>query len=307
MAKTRAVPKVRFGFREKKEARRLIRLALAEDATGRDVTTRALIPARTRVRGAFVAREDGVLCGIPVAALVFAALDPKVAVRPIHPDGARVHAGEPLLEVEGSGRSILTGERVTLNFLQRLSGIATATRRFEDLLAGSRARLLDTRKTIPGWRTLEKYAVRAGGGDNHRAGLADQALVKDNHIRILRAIGGGGAKEWVKAIRARSPGVAVEIEVETLPEFREAVEAGAEIILLDNMPLADVERAARELGARGRPGPLLEASGGIDARTLPEVAATGVDRISAGAITHSAVALDMAFDILEVNGEDIDS
>jgi len=304
MGKTEKVEfQLHFGPSEAEEADRLIRLALDEDIPGDDITTRSLIPPRARIRGKFVFRESGIACGIPVAMELFGRLDRRISLNPLKRDGQAVQAGQGILEVFGPAEPILAGERISLNFLQRLSGIATQTGEWKDRMGGSRALLLDTRKTTPGWRHLEKYAVRAGGGVNHRLSLSDHAMIKDNHIQILRALDRGGPREWVSRIRGRYAGVQVALEVESLEEFREAVEAGADIILLDNMAPGLIARAVGEL--RERPGkrPLLEASGGINAGNLQEFAGTGVDRISVGALTHSAVALDIGFDLMEVQGE----
>jgi nicotinate-nucleotide pyrophosphorylase (carboxylating) len=242
-----------FGRAEEEEAERLIRLALAEDLPEGDVTSEALIPPGARARGAFVPREPGVVCGLPVVVKVFSVLDPRIAARAVAADGSEVKPGERLLTLEGPARAILGGERTALNFLQRLSGIATRTRRYRDLLAGTGAELLDTRKTLPGWRRLEKYAVRAGGGTNHRLSLSDQALVKDNHVRILRALGQGGPREWVAALRIRFPGTPVELEVESLAELEEALGSGVDIVLLDNMTCEEMAAAAREARRRAEP------------------------------------------------------
>ncbi len=293
-----------FGQAEREEASRLIGLALAEDIPGEDITTQSLIPPEVRIRGMFVAREGGIVCGIPVVAELFSRLDGRITLRPLQSDGQMARPRQEILEVTGPARPILTGERTALNFLQRLSGIATMTRSWKSKLSRSGVLLLDTRKTVPGWRHLEKYAVRVGGGVNHRLNLSDQALVKDNHIQILRAIQAGGPKEWVSKIRHRYPGVEVEVEVENLEEFREAVEAGVDMILLDNMSTEEIRVAVSELRKWAGARPLLEASGGMNARRLGEVARTGVDRISVGALTHSAVALDIGFDLLEVPREE---
>ncbi len=289
-----------FGPAEAQEADRLIALALAEDIPAGDVTSEAIIPAGVRVRGGFAARSHGVICGIPVVERLFAKLDAAVGLNARQEDGEEARPGVPFLEVSGPAWAILAGERTALNFLQRLSGIATRAHEWSAALTGSRAALLDTRKTSPGWRRLEKYAVRAGGGSNHRASLSDQALVKDNHVLILRRLGGSKARDWVGAIRRRHPGMIVEVEVDGLEEFREAIESGADIILLDNMKPEAMAQAVRERDDRGGPPPLLEASGGIDAAKLREVARSGVERISSGALTHSAVALDIGFDLSEV-------
>jgi nicotinate-nucleotide pyrophosphorylase (carboxylating) len=289
-----------FGPAEEAEADQLVRLALAEDLPGPDVTSEALIPPGARARGAFVPRGPGVVCGLPVVLKVFSALDARISARALVSDGREVEAGERLLELDGPARGILAGERTALNFIQRLSGIATRTRRFRERLAGTGVELFDTRKTLPGWRHLEKYAVRAGGGTNHRRSLSDQALIKDNHVRILRALGGSGPREWVAALRQRFPGTPVELEVESIDELREALESGADVILLDNMSCGEMAAASREARRRPGPRPALEASGGIGPERLQEVAASGVDRISVGALTHSAPALDIGFDLREV-------
>jgi nicotinate-nucleotide pyrophosphorylase (carboxylating) len=294
---------LKFARSEEEAAERLIRMALAEDLPEGDVTSESLIPPGVSVRAAFVPRQAGVLCGIPVVLKLFTILDPRVRCRPLATDGEEARAGSAFLEVVGPARAILAGERSALNFLGRLSGIATRTRSWLSALKGAGVVLLDTRKTIPGWRLLEKYAVRAGGGANHRFSLSDQALVKDNHRAILKAAGSGGPREWVAAIRKLHPGLPVELEVESLEELREALDSGADILLLDNMPVSVMAQAAREVRARGKTRPLLEASGGIDAARLGEVAASGVDRISSGALTHSAAVLDIGLDFLEVLGE----
>jgi nicotinate-nucleotide pyrophosphorylase (carboxylating) len=300
MERTRARAALGFGTEETADAERLIQKALEEDLPGEDVTTVPLIPERVRVRGGFVARRDGVLCGLPVVERVFALLGPGIELTAHAADGDGVGPGRPFLEVEGPARPVLTAERTALNFLQRLSGIASLTRAFRKALEGTTAALLDTRKTIPGWRSLEKYAVRAGGGENHRRSLSDQALIKDNHVRILRASGKDGPREWVAAIRRCRPALLVELEVESLDELKEGLDSGADILLLDNMSLEEMRKAVELARARKRRRPLLEASGGIDLARVRAVAETGVDRISAGALTHSAAALDIGFDLLEV-------
>lgn len=290
-----------FGPEEEAEADRLIRLALAEDLPGPDITSDPLIPAHATVRGVMVFREEGIVCGIPVVERLLRALDRSIETVLAASDGTRAARGSAVLEMRGPARSVLAAERSALNFLQRLSGIATRTARWVATLRGLSLELLDTRKTIPGWRRLEKYAVRAGGGRNHRVHLSDQALLKDNHVRILRELKLGEPRQWVETIRRAHPGLAVELEVESLAELRAAADCGADILLLDNFPLDGLSQAVAEVRTWPEPRPLLEASGGIDERRLVAVAKTGVDRISSGALTHSAPAHDVAFDLLEVH------
>jgi len=275
------------------EIDRVVQLALAEDLPWGDVTTDNLIPSTARFHGEIRAKSEGVLAGLPVAERVFHALDPSVAVHCRRRDGDEVTPGEVVAVVEGPARAILRGERVALNFLQRLSGVATLTSRYVKAVSGLPCRIVDTRKTTPGLRRLEKYAVRMGGGQNHRFGLSDGVLVKDNHLAVLRAQG-VSLRTALQEMRRRIPhGVRVQVEVETLDEVAEALEAGADALLLDNMPL-DVLREAVKV-ARGRA--ITEASGGITLATVRPVAETGVDLISVGALTHSAPALDLSLDV----------
>jgi nicotinate-nucleotide pyrophosphorylase (carboxylating) len=273
---------------------RLIELALEEDLGLGDATSEATIPADARGRGIFLAKDPLVLAGTAVAARVFEKLG--AACRFDRKDGDRIPKGEVFGEATGSMRALLAAERTSLNFLQRLSGIATGTREAVEALsgAGGRTRLLDTRKTTPGWRRLEKEAVRAGGGVNHRFSLGDGILVKDNHVAAC-----GGVGEAVR--RARSRGNAmlrVEVEVVDLPGLEEALATGADIILLDNMDDATMAEAVRRTGGRA----LLEASGNMTLARLPRVAATGVDFVSMGALTHSARAADISFEIEPTGG-----
>lgn len=270
-----------------------VRRALAEDLPWGDLTTEALIPPEWTARARLVARQAGVVAGLPVAERVFRALDPAVSFRARVAEGARVEPGEVLAEVEGRARALLAGERTALNFLQRLSGIATLTARFVEAVGGTGVRIVDTRKTAPGLRALEKYAVRVGGGHNHRHGLSDGVLIKDNHLALLRRAG-ISLGEAVRRARARVPHtVRVEVEVETLEELEEALQAGADLILLDNMPPDLLREAVRR--ARGRA--VLEASGGIRLETVRAAAEAGVDLISVGALTHSAPALDISLEM----------
>jgi nicotinate-nucleotide pyrophosphorylase (carboxylating) len=279
---------------ENAAARRLIGLALAEDlGSAGDVTSLATIPPDTSGGAAIVARAAGVIAGLPVARLVFEAVDPALAFTPSVKDGTAVEAGAELATVSGAMRSILTAERTALNFLQRLSGVATLTRRYVEA-AGGKTRILDTRKTTPGWRLLEKYAVRMGGGLNHRAGLYDGVLIKDNH---LAALGGGPAAvpRAVAAARQQTPDLPVEVEVDTLEQLDAALACRPDIVLLDNMPPEMLKRCV-ERRDEIAPGVLLEASGGVNLQTIGPIAAAGVDRVSVGALTHSALALDIALD-----------
>ncbi len=267
----------------------LVDRALAEDL-GRagDRTSDAVIPAAAVAIGRIVARRAGRVAGLPMALAVFARLDARLEVRLHAADGDAVAAGTLLAEVRGPARPLLAGERVCLNLLGRLSGIATATRAFVDAVAGSRASIVDTRKTTPGLRALEKYAVRCGGGRNHRFGLDDAILIKDNHVVVA-----GGAGEAVRRARAASGHlVAVEVEITRIDQLEEVIEAGADVVMLDNFALAPL-REAVELAAGRVP---LEASGGVTLETVGAIAATGVDLISVGWITHSAPALDVALD-----------
>ncbi|MCC6187784.1 MAG: carboxylating nicotinate-nucleotide diphosphorylase [Anaerolineales bacterium] len=269
------------------EVEAILRGALAEDLGDGDITTDCTVPPGSRLRGYFVAKAPGVVAGLAVATRALSLVDTGVRVTPAVEDGQAVAAGTRLAEVDGPGRALLSGERVALNCLQRMSGIATLTRRFVDAVAGTRAIILDTRKTAPGLRVLEKWAVRLGGGQNHRAGLYDMVLIKDNHI----AAAGGQIAEAVARVRACDPRRRpIEVEVRTLDELQTVLTLNVDRILLDNMPL-DLLRAAVALAAGRAP---LEASGNISLDNVAAVAATGVDYLSIGALTHSAPALDIS-------------
>jgi nicotinate-nucleotide pyrophosphorylase (carboxylating) len=279
--------------------RRLVELALAEDLDGTgDRTSRATIPPELPGQALFVARAPGVLAGLPAVELVLAAVDPRLTWQPLLEDGRPLQRGDRIARVSGPMASILAAERTALNFLQRLSGVATQTRRYADQIAGLPCRLLDTRKTTPGWRLLEKYAVRMGGGHNHRMGLSDGVLIKDNHLAAL----GGGPGAITRAVRlaraANGPGFPVEVEVDTWDQFEEALAARPDIILLDNMPPELMRRCVVRRNEVTGPAVQLEASGGVTLQTLRAIAETGVDRVSVGALTHSAVALDIGLDYL---------
>lgn len=274
----------------------IVRRALAEDRAGEDLTTLAIVPAGMLGEARIIAKEAGVIAGLPVAAAVFAALDGGVKFFSRLEDGARVEVGSVVAEINGRLRALLSGERVALNFLQHLSGVATATARLAEAIKEYPAKLLDTRKTLPGLRMLEKYAVRMGGGTNHRFSLGDMILIKDNHIAAV----GGVAVAVRQAREAAPPYVRIEVETENEAQVREALAAGADLIMLDNMPPAELRRMVELVAGRAK----LEASGNITLETIAAVAATGVDYISVGAITHSVKALDLS---MEVVGEGMKS
>lgn len=283
-----------FSRSEAAACRQLIDLALAEDlGTSGDLTSLATIPQNARSKSAFVARVPGVVAGLPAAELVLSAYDLGIHFTSVVADGTKVEAGTTLATVSGSLQSILAAERIALNFLQRLSGVATLTRKFVDAVAGTNAKILDTRKTTPGWRLLEKYAVRCGGGMNHRVGLYGGIMIKDNHLAGL----GGDLKRAVETARAYpgNSGLPVEVEVDTLAQLDQALELKVDIVLLDNMNMEQLRAAVARRNAIG-PTVLLEASGGVNLTTVREIAETGVDRISVGALTHSAHALDIGLD-----------
>lgn len=273
--------------------RRAVRAALEEDLGPGDVTSRVVIDPAARAKGAIVARERLVVAGLPIAREIFRQVDPAVAFREACRDGDECPAGETVATVEGPARSILAGERTALNFLQRMSGIATATRRAVALAGGTGVQISATRKTAPMLRPFDKYAVRTGGGTSHRAGLFDAVLIKDNHCRLAGGVGAAvrGARRRLREEASNLPGIAVEAG--TLEEVREALDAGADGILLDNMD-RDALASAIAL-ARGRA--FLEVSGGVREADIPFLAALGVDRISLGSLTHSVRAADLALDV----------
>jgi nicotinate-nucleotide pyrophosphorylase (carboxylating) len=261
-----------------------VRAFLAEDVGDGDVTAEAVVPADARLEASMLSKEEGIVCGLDVVEAVFRELDPDVRFEPLARDGDVVR-GE-VARISGSARALLTGERTALNLLGRLSGVATLTRRYVEAVAGTGAVILDTRKTTPGLRALEKLAVRTGGGTNHRFGLYDAVLIKDNHLRL-----GGGVAASVRC--AQETGLPVEVECETLDDVQAAVDAGADTILLDNMTPAQLRDAVGLIRGRAR----TEASGGITLETIREVAASGVDAISVGALTHSARSLDVSMEV----------
>ncbi|MDD2443944.1 MAG: carboxylating nicotinate-nucleotide diphosphorylase [Desulfotomaculaceae bacterium] len=273
------------------ELQKLIDRCLCEDLGAGDLTTNSTVPAGAVSTGYILAKEAGVVAGLPLAEMIFRRLDPSVEFRAIARDGDRVERGRVLAEIDGKARAVLTGERLALNFLQHLSGIATRTARLVEMVSGEKARIVDTRKTTPGLRMIEKYAVRVGGGHNHRFGLYDAVLIKDNHIKMA-----GGIKKAVLAARLGSPHTArIEVEVEELAGVREALEAGADIIMLDNMDPQTMREAVDLVAGRA----LVEASGGIGEESIRGVAAAGVDLISVGALTHSVRSLDISLDLKE--------
>jgi nicotinate-nucleotide pyrophosphorylase (carboxylating) len=265
----------------------VVATALREDVGDGDLTTDAVVPPAAHASAELLVEEPGVVCGIAAAARVFERLDPAVAVLPLLEDGTRVAGPSAVAQVVGPARAILTGERTALNLLGRLSGVATLTARYVELVTGTRAVILDTRKTTPGLRALERYAVRCGGGQNHRAGLYDRILLKENHLRLA-----GGIAAAVAALGDRG-GVTVEVEAESLEQVVEALGAGVDWILLDNMPPAEVARAVEVVGGRVP----LEVSGGVTLATVRAYAETGVDAISVGALTHSARSLAVSLEV----------
>lgn len=268
--------------------------ALEEDGAYNDITTRAIVSPDQWGRGVFIAKQAGVIAGLPVAAAAMTTFDDGVSFDALVNDGERVSEGTELAEVEGPIAGLLSTERVALNFLQRLSGIATLTRDFVDAARGTSVRILDTRKTTPGLRHLERYAVRAGGGHNHRFNLSDGVLIKDNHIAAARQRGAPNLAAIIAAARMSAPHTSrIEIEVTTLDEVEEAVEGHADVILLDNMTLDEVRRAVAVIDRRA----LIEVSGGVTLETAGETAESGIDFISVGRLTHSAPALDISLDI----------
>ncbi|MEA5006950.1 MAG: carboxylating nicotinate-nucleotide diphosphorylase [Rikenellaceae bacterium] len=269
---------------------KIISLAIEEDINTGDITTNALIPEESRATAEMTAKAPGIVSGLDIALRVFKYLDSNTVWTPLVKEGQRVSKGNKIARIEGSYRALLTAERTALNILQRMSGIATATAIFVKELEGTKTRLLDTRKTAPGMRLLDKMAVKAGGATNHRMGLYDMALIKDNHIKVA-----GGITNAVKQVRASIPaGIKIEVEVTDFNEAREALAAGAEIIMLDNMSNEAMAEAVRFIDKRAE----TEASGNMNVQRLKEVAATGVDYISVGALTHSVTALDISMNIV---------
>jgi len=290
------------GKAERDNLWRLVEMARAEDLGSGDVTG-TILPSETRATARFVARQPMVVCGSALLEAIAMSYDGEIRTTTLAEEGLPVEGGAVLAEWEGPCRGILAAERVALNFLQRLSGVATSTRAYVQAVAGTGAEIFDTRKTTPGWRELEKYAVRVGGGNNHRKGLYDAVLIKDNHLALLAKAEGrdpieAAGRELERVRPILSDGAFIELEVDNLDHFRSALALSVDIILLDNMPVADLRRAVAMRKAAGlAERVLLEASGGITLQNVRQVAETGVERIAVGAITHSAEAMDIALDI----------
>lgn len=279
------------------ELKQQIRSWLAEDIGSGDITTETTIPAQSQAKAIIHMKEDGIIAGIPIAKLVFEVVDASLEFKALVQDGDAVKKGTVIIEVEGSTRSLLTGERLALNLMQRLSGIATKTHQYVQALNGLPTRLVDTRKTTPGHRMLEKYAVRIGGGHNHRFGLYDAVMIKDNHIK-----GAGSITAAVQSARQAIPHtMKIEVETESMEQIEEALASGADIIMLDNMNTAAMKQAVAYIKAQS-PHVIVEASGGITLETIYEKASAGVDVISVGALTYSTQALDISLDLNEKKG-----
>jgi len=274
------------------EIRRAVQLALAEDIGSGDATTLATVPANAKAKAVLRARELLVVAGIEFAESAFKQLSPKIKTEKKFSDGMQANAGDTLLTISGPARAILTAERVALNFVQRLSGVATLTSQFVAAIKGTRAQILDTRKTTPGWRRFEKYAVACGGGCNHRIGLFDMVLIKDNHLAALRNEKPNAIAAAVARAREKFPKLKIEVEADTLEQVEQAVNACADFILLDNMDLKQLRMAVKIVRGRVK----TEASGGVNLKTVRAIAGTGVDFISVGALTHSARAVDVGLD-----------
>lgn len=274
------------------EVHRLVAAALTEDVGPGDVTTLATVPERARATARIVARESLVVCGLTLAENVFTQLSDALEIERCGSDGSPAQADGTLLRLQGPARALLTGERVALNFLQRLSGVATLTAQYVKAVEGTRASIVDTRKTTPGWRRLEKYAVTCGGGGNHRFGLYDRVLIKDNHLVTLQLELPHAVGAAVRRARAKYPDLLVEVEADTPEQVQQALEAGADIILLDNMSLEELRTAVHWVAGQAK----TEASGGVTLAGVRSIAETGVDFISVGALTHSARAVDIALD-----------
>lgn len=277
------------------EVEQLIDLALREDIGAGDVTAEYFVPAGVQSRAFMLVKDSGVIAGLDIAERIFAKIDPSIETRQLVKDGSVVSHGTRVMEITGAARALLTAERTALNFAQRLSGVATKTASFVSLTKETNAQILDTRKTTPGWRWLEKMAVRAGGGMNHRMGLYDRAMVKDNHLVAENGL------EWLQQailkLKSEKPGVEVELEADRIDQVEQFLTLdGVDFILLDNMSNAQLREA---VALRGDSGPKLEASGGVNIDTVAAIADTGVDFISVGALTHSAVALDISLEFVE--------
>jgi nicotinate-nucleotide pyrophosphorylase (carboxylating) len=275
-----------MNIKEIEAAEKLINMAIQEDVATGDITTDNLIPSDIRKKAFMVAKTNGTVAGLPVAEMVFRKLDPKLVWNPEVEEGSHLKKGDIIVRFEASYRALLTGERTALNFLQRMSGIATLSFQYTEAVAGYKTIILDTRKTLPGFRLLDKYAVKTGGATNHRIGLFDMVMIKDNHIDIA-----GGITPAIKQIRSKiSKGILIEVETTSLQQVQEAIDEKADIIMLDNMDIKTMTRAVEMVNGRAK----VEASGNMTIERLKEVAATGVDYISVGALTHSVQALDIS-------------
>jgi nicotinate-nucleotide pyrophosphorylase (carboxylating) len=274
------------------EIRRAVHAALTEDIGAGDVTTLATVPESATSAAAMRARDALVVAGLDFVACAFAELSPEIKIERLAADGQRVNGGDTLLKISGPSRAILSAERVALNFVQRLSGVATLTAQFVDAIRGTPAQILDTRKTTPGWRRFEKYAVTCGGGKNHRVGLFDMVLIKDNHLAALRDAQPNAIAAAVARAREKFPQLKIEVEADTLEQVEQAAEAGADFILLDNMNPVQLRLAVQKIRGRAK----TEASGGVNLASVRAIAESGVDFISVGAITHSARAVDIGLD-----------
>ncbi len=273
--------------------KQLIRLALLEDIEKGDLTSDSVVKSDLSGKAVIVAKEQGVVAGLPIAEMVFKAVNPRVAFKALKKDGQKVKKGERVAWIQGKVKEILSAERTALNFLQRLSGIATLTARYVEKINGTKTKILDTRKTTPGLRILEKYAVKVGGGQNHRMGLFDMILIKENHIRA-----DGGISEAINKARSKYRKQRIEVEVRNLRELKEAIESGPDWIMLDNMKISQMTRAVKMIRLTS-PAIKIEASGSVDLKNIRRIALTGVDFISVGALTHSAPALDLSLILVE--------
>ena len=278
---------------KREEVLPIVKLAIQEDVGVGDITTNSIIPEEKEAKGEIIAEEDCVVAGLPVAEIVFKEIDDQIEFVKKVKDGDKAKAGMVIAEVKGFARGFLTGERLALNFLQRLSGIATLTAKFVSKVANYKTRIMDTRKTSPGNRYLEKYAVRVGGGKNHRMGLYDQFLIKDNHLKI--GSGSDRIKKYVEMAREYNPNIQIEVEAENMEEVQEAIDAKVDILLLDNMNVDEIKRTVEFVDGRV----IVEASGGITLENVQEIAATGVDCISIGALTTAARAINMKLEFVK--------
>jgi nicotinate-nucleotide pyrophosphorylase (carboxylating) len=277
--------------------RDLVRASLAEDVGTGDATTLAVVPETMKAEAIMLAKEDCVCAGLPVAEAVFRELDPAIVFTALAKEGEYCPAGTVIARISGQARALLTGERTALNFIQRLSGIATMSRLYQHAVGHSKTKILDTRKTTPGWRLLEKYAVVTGGATNHRIGLYDRIMIKDNHRELAKVAGGKDSIAWaVQRCRESYPDLEIEVEADSFDDVRAAAAAGVDYILLDNMTTVQMAEAVRLIAGRAK----TEASGGITLKRIPEIAAIGVDYISAGALTHSVKSADISLDIVPV-------